>query len=172
MYNDYIIIGPKNDPEKLRNKTSLKEVFQTIREKKLPFLTRGDNSGTHKKEVSLWKKAQINPEKLDPIFYIDAGRGMGATLNMAASMDAYTMTDRGTWLSFNNKQDLDIIFSGVPPLHNQYSIIVINPEKHSHVKFELADHFSKWITSKEGQNNISKYQIMGEQLFFPNSLEN
>jgi tungstate transport system substrate-binding protein len=156
MYNDYIIIGPKNDPEKLRNKTSLKEVFQTIREKKLPFLTRGDNSGTHKKEVSLWKKAQINPEKLDPIFYIDAGRGMGATLNMAASMDAYTMTDRGTWLSFNN----------------QYSIIVINPKKHSHVKFELADHFSKWITSKEGQNNISKYQIMGEQLFFPNSLEN
>ena len=114
-------------------------------------------------------KAEINPEKLDPKYYIDAGRGMGATLNMAASMDAYTITDRGTWLSFNNKQDLDIIFSGVPPLHNQYSIIVINPEKHSHVKFELADHFSKWITSKEGQNNISKYQIMGEQLFFPNA---
>ena len=172
MYNDYIIIGPKNDPEKLRYKTSIKEVFQTIKEKKLPFLTRGDRSGTHKKEVSLWKKAEINPEKLDPKYYIDAGRGMGATLNMAASMDAYTMTDRGTWLSFNNKQDLDIIFSGVPPLHNQYSIIVINPEKHSHVKFKLAKHFSKWITSKEGQNYISKYQIMGEQLFFPNSLNN
>ena len=119
MYNDYIIIGPKNDPERLRDKAGIKEVFQTIRKKKLPFL----------KEVSLWKKAEINPEKLDPKYYIDAGRGMGATLNMAASMDAYTMTDRGTWLSFNNKQDLDIIFSGVPPLHNQYSIIVINPEK-------------------------------------------
>ena len=97
---------------------------------------------------------------------------MGATLNMAASMEAYTITDRGTWLSFNNKQDLGIIFSGVPPLHNQYSVIVINPKKHPHVKFELANNFSRWLISEEGQKYISKYKIMGEQLFFPNSLNN
>ena len=172
MYNDFIIIGPKNDPEKLKSKSNIKNVFETIKEKKLTFLTRGDNSGTHKKEVFLWKNAKINPKDIDSKYYIDAGRGMGATLNMAASMEAYTITDRGTWLSFNNKQDLGIIFSGVPPLHNQYSVIVINPKKHPHVKFELADNFSRWLISGEGQKYISKYKIMGEQLFFPNSLDN
>ena len=172
MYNDFIIIGPKNDPENLRLKDNIKDVFNTIKNKRLPFLTRGDNSGTHKKEVFLWKNAKINPKDIDSKYYIDAGRGMGATLNMAASMEAYTITDRGTWLSFNNKQDLGIIFSGVPPLHNQYSVIVINPKKHPHVKFELADNFSRWLISGEGQKYISKYKIMGEQLFFPNSLNN
>ena len=172
MYNDFIIIGPKKDPEKLKEKSSIKEVFQIIKEKKLPFLTRGDNSGTHKKEVSLWKNAEINTKNLNPKNYIDAGRGMGATLNMAASMDAYTITDRGTWLSFNNKQDLGIVFSGVPPLNNQYSVILINPKKHPHVKFKLADNFSKWLISEERQAYISKYKVNGEQLFFPNSMNN
>jgi tungstate transport system substrate-binding protein len=169
MYNDFIIIGPKSDPENLKAKNSIKDVFNTIKIKNLPFLTRGDNSGTHKKEVSLWKSAQIETSKLDQKYYIDAGRGMGATLNMAASMDAYTITDRGTWLSFNNKQDLGVLFSGVPPLHNQYSVIVINPEKHPHVKYELANNLSNWLISDEGQQLISKYKIMGQQLFFPNS---
>jgi tungstate transport system substrate-binding protein len=96
---------------------------------------------------------------------------MGATLNMAASMDAYTITDRGTWLSFNNKQDLDILFSGVPPLHNQYSVIVINPEIHQHVKYKLASDFSNWLVSNEGQKLISEFKISGKQLFFPNYKE-
>ena len=168
MYNDFIVIGPKKDPEKLKEKKTIKDVFKTIQEKKLSFLTRGDNSGTHKKEVLLWEKAGIDSRELSRKYYIDAGRGMGATLNMAASMDAYTITDRGTWLSFNNKQDLDILFSGVPPLHNQYSVIVINPEKHPHVKYNLANHFSSWLIGDEGQKLISEFKISGNQLFFPN----
>ena len=168
MYNDFIIIGPKKDPEKIKEKKTIKDVFKTIQEKELSFLTRGDNSGTHKREVLLWKKSGINPKNLNREFYIDAGRGMGATLNMAASMDAYTITDRGTWLSFNNKQDLDILYSGVPPLHNQYSVIVINPKKHPHVKSKLANHFSSWLIGEEGQKLISEFKISGSQLFFPN----
>ena len=124
MFNDFIIIGPKEDPEKIKEKNH-KRCFHDNTKKKLSFLTRGDNSGTHKESNAL-EKAGIDPKELGREFYIDAGRGMGATLNMAASMDAYTITDRGTWLSFNNKQDLDILFSGVPPLHNQYSVIIIN----------------------------------------------
>ena len=171
MYNDFIIIGPKKDPEKIKYKKTIKDVFETIKIKKLSFLTRGDNSGTHKREVLLWKKSGINHLDLDRNYYIDAGRGMGATLNMAASMDAYTITDRGTWLSFNNKQDLDILFSGVPPLHNQYSVIVINPKIHHHVKYKLASDFSNWLVSNEGQKLISEFKISGKQLFFPNYKE-
>ena len=169
MYNDFIIIGPKNDPEKLKNKKNINEVFKIIRNKKLTFLTRGDNSGTHKKEKFLWEKAGIDHRSLNSKYYIDVGRGMGATLNMASSMNAYTLTDRGTWLSFNNKQDLEILFSGVPPLHNQYSVILINPTKHPHVKYKLANNFSNWLISNEGQSLISKFKIMGQQLFFPNA---
>jgi len=169
MYNDFIIIGPKNDPQKLKDKKNINEVFKIIKNKKLSFLTRGDNSGTHKKEKLLWKNAGIDHENLNSKYYIDVGRGMGATLNMASSMNAYTLTDRGTWLSFNNKQDLEILFSGVPPLHNQYSVILINPKKHPHVKYKLANNFSNWLTSNEGQSLISKFRIMGQQLFFPNA---
>lgn len=171
MFNDFIIIGPKEDPEKIKEKKTIKDVFMTIQRKKLSFLTRGDNSGTHKREVMLWKKAGIDPKELGREFYIDAGRGMGATLNMAASMDAYTITDRGTWLSFNNKQDLDILFSGVPPLHNQYSVIIINPKKHPHVKYKLANHFSSWLLGIEGQKLISQFKVSGSQLFFPNYMK-
>ena len=97
---------------------------------------------------------------------------MGATLNMAASLDAYTITDRGTWLSFNNKQDLEILFFGVPPLHNQYSVIVINPEKHPHIKYDLANNFSNWLIGNEGQKLISEFRVRGQQLFFPNFKNN
>tara|TARA_B100000768_G_scaffold84160_1_gene79576 strand:- start:100 stop:903 length:804 start_codon:yes stop_codon:yes gene_type:complete len=172
MYNDFIIIGPKNDPENLRLKDNIKDVFNTIKNKKLPFLTRGDNSGTHKKEMLLWKSSDIDTSKLNSKFYIDTGRGMGATLNMAASLDAYTITDRGTWLSFNNKQDLEILFFGVPPLHNQYSVIVINPEKHPHIKYDLANNFSNWLIGDEGQKLISEFRVRGQQLFFPNFKNN
>ena len=169
MYNDFIIIGPHNDPHQLRSSKNISDLFNTIKRKKLKFLTRGDNSGTHKKEIFLWKKSGIKTNDLDSDFYIDAGRGMGATLNMAASMDAYTITDRGTWLSFNNKQDLGILFSGTPPLHNQYSVIVISPTKHPHVKYKLANDFSNWLIGKEGQKLISEFKIMNQQLFFPNA---
>ncbi len=169
MYNDFIIIGPKNDPEKLRDKNNIKEVLREIKARKLKFLTRGDNSGTHKKEIFLWINSGINPYNLDSKYYIDAGRGMGATLNMAASMDAYTIVDRGTWISFNNKQDLDILFSSTPPLNNQYSVIVINPKRHPHVKYKLANDFSNWLISEEGQKLIAEYKIMGQQLFIPNA---
>ena len=172
MYNDFIIIGPKKDPEKLRDKNSIIEILNVIKIKKLTFLTRGDNSGTHRREVSLWINSGIDPNKLDPKYYIDAGRGMGATLNMAASMDAYTMTDRGTWLSFNNKQDLDILFSGDKNLFNQYSIILINPKRHPHVKYKLANDFSNWLIGEEGQKLIAEYKIMGQQLFIPNAKNN
>ncbi len=169
MYNEFIIVGPKNDPENLKNLNNINEVFKKIKEKKLKFITRGDNSGTHKREMLLWKNANIDNRKLSPEFYIDSGRGMGATLNMAASLDAYTITDRGTWLSFGNKQDLDILFSGDKSLFNQYSIILINPEIHPHIKHELANIFLKWLTSDEGQKLISQYKKMGQQLFIPNA---
>ena len=169
MYNDFIIVGPDNDPHDIRKEKNVKDVFKTIKEKKLLFLTRGDNSGTHKREVFLWNHSGINTENIDSKYYIDVGKGMGATLNMAATMNAYTITDRGTWLSFNNKQDLGILFSEVPPLHNQYSVIVINPAKHPHVKYDEAEKFSNWLTSKEGQELISNFKINGQQLFFPNA---
>ena len=169
MYNDFIIVGPKIDPQNIKNKKNIKEVFKTIKENKLTFLTRGDNSGTHKRETFLWANAGISTESMNSKYYVDVGRGMGATLNMAASMNAYTITDRGTWLSFNNKQDLEVLFSGVPPLHNQYSVIVINPKKHPHVKYEQAENFSNWLVSKEGQKLISEFKINGKQLFFPNA---
>ena len=169
MYNDFIIIGPRNDPANLKSLNNINEVFKTIKEKELKFITRGDNSGTHRRELLLWENANIDTKALSSKFYIDSGRGMGATLNMAASMDAYTIADRGTWLSFNNKQDLDILFSGDKNLFNQYSIILINPKIHPHVKHELANNFLKWLTSNEGQKLISQYKKMGQQLFIPNA---
>jgi len=169
MYNDFIIIGPRNDPANLKSLNNINEVFKTIKEKELKFITRGDNSGTHRRELLLWENANIDTKALSSKFYIDSGRGMGATLNMAASMDAYTIADRGTWLSFNNKQSLDILFSGDKNLFNQYSIILINPKIHPHVKHELANNFLKWLTSNEGQKLISQYKKMGQQLFIPNA---
>ncbi len=166
MYNDYILVGPKNDPEKLKNKINIKEVFTTIKEKKLPYLTRNDNSGTYKKELEIWKIAGIDPKKLDHKHYIDIGKGMGDALNMASNLNAYTLCDRSTWESFVNKKDLSIAFENNPPIYNIYSLIVVNPKKFPHVKYKLANDFSNWLISREGKSAISKFKINGNQAFF------
>ena len=135
MYNDFIIIGPYNDPAEINSSQKAFEVFKKIYNAKSVFSSRGDESGTHKAEIKIWNEINLETHKFNGNWYRELGLGMGATLNMAATMNAYTITDRGTWLSFNNKQDLGILFSEVPPLHNQYSVIVINPAKHPHVKY-------------------------------------
>ena len=172
MYNDFILVGPRDDPAKIRGLTSIETALNRIREAKVPFLSRGDDSGTHKKEISLWQLIGIDARTLDAPWYRRTGSGMGATLNVAAGLSSYTMVDRGTWLSFKNKRELELLVSGVPALFNQYGILVINPKRYPHVRYNEAMAFQKWILSSEGQETIAAYRMHGEQLFTPNSRPN
>ncbi len=169
MYNDFIIVGPKNDPAGALQANSVRQALTKIAEAKEIFVSRGDDSGTHIKEQSLWELADVNAKSASGTWYREAGAGMGATLNTAVSMDAYALTDRSTWISFGNKQDHIIVFQDKPPLHNQYSVIVINPERHPHVKRDLAYEFVQWLLSDRGQTVIADYTVQGQQLFFPNA---
>jgi tungstate transport system substrate-binding protein len=154
MYNDFVLVGPKSDPAK---------------EAKPPFVSRGDKSGTHAAELRLWKAAGVDLEKARGAWYRDAGAGMGPALNMAASLNAYVLADRGTWLSFKNRQDLAILVEGDTRLFNQYGVILVSPAKHPHVKRDAGRKFSDWVVSTAGQKAIADYRINGEQLFFPNA---
>ena len=167
MYNDFVVIGPKSDGAKVRGQTDVVEVFRRIAAASVPFVSRGDRSGTNAAELRFWKDAAIDPRTWAG--YKEAGAGMGPTLNMAASLGAYTLADRGTWLSFKNRQDLEIVFAGDKRLFNPYGVIVVDPAKHPHVKKEAALKFADWITSAEGQAAIADFKINGEQLFFPNA---
>ena len=169
MYNDFIIIGPTSDPAGLKATTGVLNAFKTLANSKSSFVSRGDDSGTNKKELNLWKKAGINISKLSGDWYREIGSGMGATLNVAAGMDAYTITDRATWLAFKNKKTLQILSSGDPLLVNQYGIILVNPIKHPHVKAKFGRTFIKWLTGKNGQKAIAAFKLQGEQAFFPNA---
>jgi tungstate transport system substrate-binding protein len=169
MYNDFVVIGPKSDPAKIKGGKDVLAAFKAIAGKASPFVSRGDKSGTHSAELSLWKKAALDPAGTKPGWYREIGQGMGAALNAAGSMGAYVLSDRGTWLSFKNKGDLEIVVEGDRQLFNQYGIILVNPAKHAHVKKELGQQFIDWIVSGEGQNAIKSYTINGEQLFFPNA---
>ena len=166
MYNDFVIIGSKSDPAKLATANTVEEAFRRIAKAKIEFISRGDNSGTNKKELSLWKMANT---KTDGKWYIQSGSGMGATLNMASAKNAYTISDRSTWLAFNNKGDLDIVFEGSTKLFNQYGVIAVNPKKHPHVKYAKAQKFISWFISSEGQKYIKEFKIKGKQAFFPNA---
>jgi tungstate transport system substrate-binding protein len=169
MYNDFVVIGPKSDPAGIRGSKDVLAAFKAIAEKGTPFVSRGDKSGTHAAELALWKKAGLDPAGTKPGWYREIGQGMGAALNTAGSMGAYVLSDRGTWLAFKNKGDLEIVVEGDRQLFNQYGIILVNPEKHAHVKKELGQQFIDWIVSPEGQNAIKSYTINGQQLFFPNA---
>jgi tungstate transport system substrate-binding protein len=170
MYNDFVLIGPKSDPAGIKGMKDVAKALQTIKEKQAPFISRGDRSGTHVAELSLWNKdAGIDIEKDKGPWYKSIGQGMGAALNTAAASNAYVLADRGTWLSFKNKGDLQILVEGDKRLFNQYGVMLVNPAKHPNVKKDLGQQFIDWLVSPEGQKAIADYKINGEQLFYPNA---
>jgi tungstate transport system substrate-binding protein len=168
MYNDFVVIGPKNDPAGVRGKDVV-EALKKLGAGKEGFVSRGDKSGTHAAELRYWKAAGLDTPVGKVAGYKECGCGMGPALNMAASTNAYLLADRGTWLSFKNRADLAILVEGDKRLFNQYPVIVVNPAKHPHVKKDLAQAFADWVVSPEGQAAIADYKIGGEQLFFPNA---
>jgi tungstate transport system substrate-binding protein len=168
MYNDFILVGPKDDPAGAKGK-DIVAALTAIKAKGAPFISRGDRSGTHAAELALWKVAGIDPAADKGSWYKEIGQGMGAALNTAAAANAYTLADRGTWLSFKNRGDLVIAVEGDNRLFNQYGVILVNPAKHPHVKKELGQAFIDWLVSPEGQKAIADCKIGGEQLFFPNA---
>ncbi len=169
MYNDFVIIGPSNDPAKIRGMKSAAEALKKIAENS-SFVSRGDNSGTHTKELSLWKKVGIEPKGQK--WYLEVGQGMEKTQRIANEKRAYTLTDRGTWLATKDKDKLEmaIVLEGAPVLFNQYGVMAVNPEKHRHVKHMEAMEFINWLISKEGQTAIASFKDgHGNQLFYPNA---
>lgn len=167
MYNDFIVVGPKDDPAKVAKATDVVDVMKRIAAAQALFVSRGDRSGTHAAELRFWQAAGLDPKQVKG--YKETGSGMGPTLNMAAAMGAYTLADRGTWLAFKNRQGLIPLFMGDKRLFNPYGVILVNPAKHPHVKKAAGMKFIDWIVSKEGQNAIAAYRINGEQLFFPDA---
>ncbi|WGD50730.1 extracellular solute-binding protein [Bradyrhizobium sp. CB1650] len=168
MYNDFVLIGPKSDPAGVKGK-DIVTALKAIEAKGAPFVSRGDRSGTHAAELALWIVAGIDIPSAKGPWYREIGQGMGAALNTASAMNAYVLSDRGTWISFKNRGDLDIVVEGDKRLFNQYGVILVNPEKHPGVKKELGQTFVDWLISPEGQAAIAGYKIDGQQLFFPNA---
>jgi tungstate transport system substrate-binding protein len=166
MYNDFVIVGPRSDPAGIRGVKDALEAFRRIATSRAMFASRGDDSGTNRMELRLWKSAGIEPGKSSP-WYRDLGQGMGPTLNITAGLDAYTLTDRATWANFRNRQQLEILTEGDPALLNPYGSILVNPAKWPHVKAAEARTWHEWLTSKAGLDAITSYRINGEQLFFP-----
>ena len=167
MYNDYVVVGPKADPAKIGGLKDAAAAFKKIAAVQAPFASRGDNSGTHKAELALWSQAGIDVKGAG--WYRATGSGMGATLNTAAGMGAYALADRGTWISFKNKQDLKIVVAGDPTLFNPYGAIAVNPARHPHIKVKEAQAFVNWLVSADGQAAIASFKLEGEPLFFPNA---
>ena len=169
MYNDFILVGPKSDPARIAGTQDVLAAFRKIRAAESLFISRADQSGTHFAELNLWKAAGVDIANAKGPWYREIGQGMGAALNMASASNAYLLADRGTWISFRSRGDLEIAVQGDPPLFNQYGVILVNPEKHPTVKKELGQAFIGWLVSPEGQKAIADYQINGQQLFFPNA---
>lgn len=171
MYNDFVIVGPASDPAGVKGSKDVAQSLSKIAQAKAPFVSRGDDSGTHKAELALWKTANLDPAKADGGWYRSIGQGMGPTLNTAAAMNGYALTDRGTWLNFKNRGPLTVLVEGDKRLFNQYGVMLVNPAKFPHVKAADGQAFVDWLVSAEGQKAIADYQINGEQLFFPNANE-
>ena len=169
MYNDFVLIGPKSDPAKVGGGRDILAALKKVQAAQAPFVSRGDRSGTHMAELGLWKAAGIDIDRAKGPWYRDTGQGMGPALNTAASMGAYILSDRGTWLAFKNRADLTILVEGDKRLFNQYGVMLVNPEKHPNVKKELGQQFIDWLVSASGQKAIADYKINGEQLFYPNA---
>ena len=169
MYNDFVIVGPASDPAGVKGMDDASAALAKIAEEQAVFASRADNSGTHKKEISLWDVASVDPTEASGTWYRETGSGMGATLNTGIGMDAYVMTDRATWISFGNRGGHEILVEGDPALFNQYGIIMVNPEKHPNVNVEAAQTFIDWILSEDGQSAIASFKVDGQQLFTPNA---
>ncbi len=169
MYNDFVLIGPKTDQAGVAGTKDIVAALRTLHDKQITFISRGDRSGTHLAELALWKAAGIEVGPNSGAWYKSIGQGMGAALNTAAALNAYVLSDRGTWLAFGNKGDLDIAVQGDKRLFNQYGVTLVNPQKHSHVKAAAGQQFIDWLVSPEGQRAIADYRINGSQLFYPNA---
>ncbi len=169
MYNDYVIVGPESDPAKVAGSKDAVAAMKKIADAKAPFASRGDDSGTHKAELDLWKPAGVDVKAASGDWYRSTGSGMGQTLNTASGMNAYALADRGTWISFKNRGSLKIVVEGDAKLFNQYGVMLVNPAKHPHVKAKEGQAFIDWLVGAEGQNAVRSFKIEGEQLFFPNA---
>ncbi|SHK18254.1 tungstate transport system substrate-binding protein [Bradyrhizobium lablabi] len=169
MYNDFVIAGPKADPAHIAGDKDVTAALRAIAAGKATFISRGDRSGTHEAELRLWREAGIDLETIKGPWYREIGQGMGAALNMASAINAYLLTDRGTWLSFKNRGDLIVLTEGDRRLFNQYGVMLVNPLKHPNVKAREGQAFVDWLISPEGQTTIAGYKVNGEQLFFPNA---
>jgi tungstate transport system substrate-binding protein len=168
MYNDFMLIGLQNDPAGVKGK-DIVTALQTIKAKSAPFISRGDRSGTNIAEIELWKDAGIDIAKDKGPWYKEIGQGMGAALNTGSALNAYVLSDRGTWLAFKNRGDLAILVEGDKRLRNQYGVMLVNPAKRTSVKKDLGQQFINWLISADGQKAIADYKINGEQLFYPNA---
>ena len=166
MFNDFVVVGPKGDPAGIRGLRDAREALRRLHAAQAPFASRGDDSGTHRTELRLWKEASLDPKSLGEA-YRELGQGMGPTLNTAAALNAYTLADRATWANFKNRQELEILAEGDPALFNPYGSILVNPAKGSHIKAADAKTWHDWLTSDSGRAAIAGYRIGGEQLFFP-----
>jgi tungstate transport system substrate-binding protein len=168
MYNDFVLIGPRGDPDGVGGK-DIAAALHAVKAKAAPFISRGDRSGTHLAEIKLWKEAGIDIARDNGPWYKEIGQGMGAALNTASALNAYVLSDRGTWLAFKNRGDLTILVEGDKRLFNQYGVMLVNPAKHPTVKKDLGQRFIDWLVSPEGQAAIAGYKIGGQQLFYPDA---
>ena len=166
MYNDFILVGPRDDPAQIASSQSVAEALDKIRLSKSPFISRGDDSGTHKKELFLWQLIDYSPEGE---WYKSVGQGMGKVIQIANELGAYTMTDRGTWLAYMSKSNLALLYQGDPPLFNPYGIIAVNPERHAHTNYAGASKLIDWLISQKGQRLIGEFKVQDEQLFIPSA---
>jgi len=169
MYNDFVVVGPRTDPAGVKGMTDVAAALAQVAAKQAIFVSRGDDSGTHKLELSLWKAAGVNVAAVSGTWYREAGSGMGTTLNTASGLEAYSLTDRGTWISFKNRGNLAILIEGDKRLFNQYGVMLVSPNKHPHVKAMDGQKFIDWLLSDTGQQAIAAFRIEGEQAFFPNA---
>lgn len=166
MFNDFVIVGPKDDPSGVADATNIGAAFSRLQAGTTSFVSRADNSGTHKAEMRLWALAGISPNGR---FYLEVGSGMGAALNTAAALNAYILSDRASWLNFGNKADLAILFEGSSELHNQYALLPVSSIRHAHVKSDAVRRVEDWLVSDKGQLAIAAYRVADQQLFFPNA---
>jgi tungstate transport system substrate-binding protein len=169
MYNDFVLVGPKSDPARVAGGSDIVAALRKIATAAAAFVSRGDDSGTDKAEKRLWREAAIDVKAVSGTWYRDTGSGMGPTLNTAAALGAYALSDRGTWLSFENPRDLGIVVEGDRRLFNQYGVMLVNPSRYPSVKQEFGRQFIDWLVSADGQKTIAAYTINGQQLFFPNA---
>lgn len=169
MYNDFVLVGPNSDPAGIRNANSAVAAYRKIASTKSLFVSRGDDSGTHKKSLEIWRQASVEVNGLSGQWYREVGSGMGATLNISQAMNGYTISDRSTWEAFKNKGSVKLLFEGDATMRNQYGIVMVNPSIHKHVKAPLASAFINWVLSNDGQSTINDFRVDGKQVFFANA---